>query len=115
MKRIMKLVLSVLICGTVMLSGISAVVPASAITLREGAEAAAASAEKTIREYIAHLCENREKSFANARTMKNLSRAIFDITMLRLSTCGNPGTDKIVSSEDVESFVWKNMEKKIGY
>ena len=40
MKRIMKLVLSVLICGTVMLSGISAVVPASAITLREGAEAA---------------------------------------------------------------------------
>ena len=72
-------------------------------------------AEKTIREYIAHLCENREKSFANARTMKNLSRAIFDITMLRLSTCGNPGTEKIVSSEDVESFVWKNMEKKIGY
>lgn len=47
--------------------------------------------------------------------MKNLSRAIFDITMLRLSTCGNPGTDKIVSSEDVESFVWKYMEKKIGY
>ena len=72
-------------------------------------------AEKTIRGYIGHLCENREKSFANARTMKNLSHAIFDITMLRLSTCGDPTAKKIVSREDVKSFVWKNMERKIGY
>ncbi len=40
MKRVLKLVLSIVISATFLLSGLSAVLPASAMTLREGAEAA---------------------------------------------------------------------------
>ena len=40
MNKILKLVLSIVMCATVMFSGLSAVMPASAITLRDGAEAA---------------------------------------------------------------------------
>ncbi|MBO7191797.1 MAG: AAA family ATPase [Bacteroidales bacterium] len=72
-----------------------------------------AEAEEIIQEYIKSLCANRELSFANARTMKNLSRAIFDTLLLRLSTTG--GEDRTVLACDVESFVWKKISSKIGF
>ena len=40
MNKILRLILSIVMCAGVMLSGLSAVVPASAMTLQEGAEAA---------------------------------------------------------------------------
>lgn len=72
-------------------------------------------AETIIREYIHNLCTNRELSFANARTMKNLSRAIFETMILRLSQGDNPEAERIVSFSDVKSFVWKGISGKIGF
>ena len=72
-------------------------------------------AEVIIREYIGNLCANREMDFANARTMKNLSRAIFETMIIRLCNEGNPDTGRIVMACDVESFVWKKRTGKIGF
>ena len=76
-------------------------------TVSEGAEA-------ILREYINNLCANRELSFANARTMKNLSRAIFETVILRMTREAAQG-DRVVLAEDVESFVWKKISSKIGF
>ena len=72
-------------------------------------------AETIIREYIGNLCDNRDMSFANARTMKNLSRAIFETMIVRLSSIGDPDAERIVQACDVESFVWKRPSGKIGF
>jgi adenylate kinase family enzyme len=71
-------------------------------------------AEAILREYINNLCANRELSFANARTMKNLSRAIFETVILRMTREAAQG-DRVVLAEDVESFVWKKISSKIGF
>ena len=72
-------------------------------------------AEAIIREYIGNLCANRELSFANARTMKNLSRAIFETVILRMSENTATQEERIVLAKDVESFVWKRLSNKIGF
>ena len=72
-------------------------------------------AEPVIREYIRNLCANRELSFANARTMKNLSRAIFEMMILRISKDAAPESERVVLADDVESFVWKRLPGKIGF
>jgi replication-associated recombination protein RarA len=72
-------------------------------------------AEAIIRNYIRNLCANRELSFANARTMKNLSRAIFETVILRMSESQTTHEDRIVLAKDVESFVWKKLSNKIGF
>lgn len=72
-------------------------------------------AEVILREYISNLCANRELSFANARTMKNLSRTIFDTVILRMSENQAAQEDRIVLAKDVESFVWKKLSNKIGF
>lgn len=72
-------------------------------------------AEVILREYISNLCANRELSFANARTMKNLSRAIFDTVILRMSSSADQAAERIVLASDVESFVWKRRSNRIGF
>ena len=72
-------------------------------------------AEAVIREFITRLCCNRELGFANARTMKHLSRAIFDVMVLRISNSAENDTKRIILGCDVESFVWKNIGRKIGF
>ena len=73
-----------------------------------------APAETILREYIANLCTNRELSFANARTMKNLARAIFETLVLRLSE-SEEGNERVVQACDVESFVWRRKTVKLGF
>ena len=72
-------------------------------------------AEIILREYVRNLCANRELSFANARTMKNLSRSIFETVILRLSKDPDPAAERLVLACDVESFVWKKISNKIGF
>ena len=57
----------------------------------------------------------RELSFANARTMKNLSRAMFEMMILRMSKDAAPESERVVLADDVESFVWKRLPGKIGF
>lgn len=72
-------------------------------------------AEVIIKEYIRNLCANRNLSFANARTMKNLSRAIFERMILRLNDENDTDAERIVLASDVSSFVWKKVSGKIGF
>lgn len=72
-------------------------------------------AEVILREYISNLCANRDLSFANARTMKNLSRAIFETVILRMSESAGAQEERVVLAKDVESFVWKKLSNKIGF
>lgn len=72
-------------------------------------------AEVIIRKYISNLCANRDLSFANARTMKNLSRAIFEKVILRMSESAGPDEERTVLACDVESFVWKRLSNRIGF
>ena len=72
-------------------------------------------AERSLKEYIRNLCCNRELSFANARTMKTLSRAIYEIVLLRISKEKQPSDERIILGCDVESFVWKKSSNKIGF
>ena len=73
-------------------------------------------AECSLKEYIRNLCINRELSFANARTMKTLSRAIYEIVLLRLSKEKQTSDERIILGCDVESFVWKKVgSNRIGF
>ena len=78
-----------------------------------------ADAETIIKTYIGNLCQNRDLGFANARTMKNLSRAIFEAVLLRLSKAGTDAgegsSERVASACDVDSFVWNSMKNKIGF
>ena len=71
-------------------------------------------AESHIGKYIKDMFEEKGPSIANARTMKLLSRTIYEIIMLRESR--NPGTPhRTVCLCDVEKFVWKKVSNKLGY
>lgn len=72
-------------------------------------------AEVVLREYIRNLCANRSLSFANARTMKNLSRTIFETVVLRMSAGADCQGERVVLASDVGSFVWKKIPGKIGF
>lgn len=72
-------------------------------------------AETIIREYIRNICAHRDLSFANARTMKNISRAIFEKVILRMSISAGPEDERIVLAEDADSFVWERISNKIGF
>lgn len=80
-------------------------------------------AEAHIRKFISDLRSHRDHTFANARTMKHLSRTIADAVMLRMSRetaeCGTPEdgntTARVVIPEDVESYVWNVTSGRVGY
>jgi hypothetical protein len=72
-------------------------------------------AEAIIKKYISCLCSNRELEFANARTMKNLSRAIFEAVIIRLSSSGSTDEERVADANDVSSFVWSMMSSRIGF
>ena len=76
-----------------------------------------ADAESIIKTYIGNLCQNRDLGFANARTMKNLSRAIFEAVLLRLSAAdpSNESSERVAHACDVDSFVWNSTKNKIGF
>ncbi len=70
-------------------------------------------AEAKIRKYIEALCENRNLSFANARTMKHLARTIYEQVILRASRDKKSPRNKVLL-EDVESYNWQ-QPRKLGY
>lgn len=70
---------------------------------------------KIMSDYIAHLCKNRELGYANARTMKLLAHTIAGISLLRESKKEGKALKGMVIPEDVEGFVWRNIQKKVGF
>lgn len=73
------------------------------------------NAKVIMAKYISQLCENRELGYANARTMKLLSRSIAGIALLRESKLEKKTKKGIVTAGDVEGFIWKNIKNKVGY
>lgn len=82
-------------------------------------------AAEYLRRYIADMAADRSNCaagagevsgspLANARTMKLLSRSIYEIVMLRESR-GSNTPRRTVLLQDVEKFVWKNERKRVGY
>lgn len=73
-------------------------------------------AEHKIREYISGLCSCRELAFANARTMKNLSDAIYERVQLRKAD-GKGCPKRTIEIEDVADFdyIHRFRAGKIGY
>jgi hypothetical protein len=71
-------------------------------------------AESHIGKYIKDMFEEKGPSIANARTMKLLSRTIYEIIMLRESRKTNTPR-RTVCLCDVEKFVWKKVPNKLGY
>ena len=64
--------------------------------------------------YIRDMFEDGGAATANARTMKLLSRTIYEVIMLRESR--NADTPRrTVCLCDVENFVWKNVARRVGY
>ena len=70
-------------------------------------------AEAKMRQYIDHLCANRNLSFANARTMKHLARTIYEQVILRASKDKSSPRNE-VTLEDVKGYNWQ-QPRKIGY
>ena len=70
-------------------------------------------AECKIRKYIESLCADRSLSFANARTMKHLSRTIHEQVILRVSQDKKSPRNKVLL-EDVENYHWQ-QPRRIGY
>lgn len=73
-----------------------------------------AKAKEIMTSYLHHLCENRELGYANARTMKLLSRSIAGIVLLRESK-SEESTKGTINARDVEGFVWKDIRNKVGF
>lgn len=73
----------------------------------------APEAEAKMRQYIGHLCANRNLSFANARTMKHLARTIYEQVILRASK-DKTSPRNVVTLADVEGYHWQ-QPRKIGY
>ena len=73
------------------------------------------NAKVIIAKYISQLCENRELGYANARTMKLLSRSIAGIALLRESKLDKEATKGKVIAQDVKGFIWKNIKNKVGF
>ena len=74
-------------------------------------------AEAHIRKYISDLRSHRDHTFANARTMKHLSRTIADAVILHMSRETSDGSTepRIVKHADVESYVWNGTSGRVGY
>ena len=71
-------------------------------------------AETHIGKYIKEMFEDKGQAIANARTMKLLSRTIYQTIMLRESR--NPDIPRrTVCLCDVEKFVWKRTFTRVGY
>lgn len=64
-------------------------------------------------EYIHCLCKNKELGYADARTMKLLSQAVADLVLLRESK--QSSVNGMVLAQDVKGFVWRKLERKIGF
>lgn len=69
-----------------------------------------------LKTYIHGLCSRRELGYANARTMKLLSRSVADMYLLRASK-ENASSSGVVRTEDVSGFVWNEVRAtpRIGY
>ncbi len=66
--------------------------------------------------YISDMLADKGPQMANARTMKLLSRTIYEIVMLRESrTAKGSAPSRTVLLCDVERFVWRSAKKRIGY
>jgi SpoVK/Ycf46/Vps4 family AAA+-type ATPase len=71
-------------------------------------------AEQKMKSYIGGMLSDKGPQIANARTMKLLSRTIYEIVMLRESR--NPSSPRrTVLAGDVAKFKWKSHRKRIGY
>jgi len=73
-----------------------------------------------LKKYIADMAADRHSgtSVANARTMKLLSRTIYEIVILRESRSASATLSlprRTVCLCDVERFVWKSEKKRVGY
>ncbi len=77
---------------------------------------AVGEAAAIIKRYIAGLCSRRDLGYANARTMKLISRTIENNYLLRASRSNKP-LGGIVTAEDVAGFVWNEVSqpRRIGY
>lgn len=64
--------------------------------------------------YIRDMFEDGGAATANARTMKLLSRTIYEVIMLRESK-DTTTPRRTVCLCDVENFVWKNATRRVGY
>ena len=80
-----------------------------------------ADAEAVMREYIGSLCASRDPKVANARTIKLLSRTIFEQVVLRESREQSKRSTKprrtkhTIKRSDVEPYRWMPTTKTIGY
>ena len=74
----------------------------------------APEATDSISKYIEAMYEDKGPSLANARTIKLLSRTIYEMVMLRESR-GNNIPRRTVCLCDVEKFVWKRSSSILGY
>lgn len=71
-------------------------------------------AQAHLKGYIEAMHRDKGPQMANARTMKLLSRTIYEIIMLRESR-DNTTPRRTVCLCDVERFVWKSEKKRVGY
>ena len=71
-------------------------------------------ASAKMRKFIDNLSQNRALGFANARTMKLLSKSILGIMLLRQSREKDAG-ERVIKGSDVESFEWAKPFRKIGF
>ena len=67
-----------------------------------------------LNKYIEDMAADKGAQVANARTMKLLSRTIYEIIMLRESK-DTTTPRRTVCLCDVERFVWKTERRKLGY
>lgn len=75
-------------------------------------------ATAVLERYIVRLCENRDLGYANARTMKIISRTIILRTYLRMSEQPKEQQAKRVTAEDVACFrdsVIRPVRNRVGY
>ena len=72
------------------------------------------AAEEKMRSYISGMLSDKGPQLANARTMKLLSRTIYEIVMLRESRNAS-SPRRTVMDEDVAKFEWNSHRKRIGY
>lgn len=73
------------------------------------------AAREHIGRYISNLCRQSKLGYANARTMKLISKSIASNYLLRMCE-GTEGASRIVTYEDVKPFVWKDSAlSRIGF
>lgn len=71
-------------------------------------------AEEKMKSYISGMLSDKGPQLANARTMKLLSRTIYELVMLRESR--NPSSPRrTVMAGDVAKFEWNRHRRRIGY